>query len=610
MRRRRRQAETSEVALMAVMTKAMGAFLILMVFGMKYYIPDFTSEQIAAIVRSSLDGVRTQLEASGRKLKSGDYTREDLDRLQEQIDAAVAKLAQAERDVSRLQTRLDQATSQLRRVEEERGRLRTEAEAARAEIARLKAARAEAEARARWFETEAETLRAEIARLKAENTAALKTRIEALARENADLAARRTAVVQLRYTCADAVIVVGVSHQETREPGKAEPVIPGDGSPGYGPILRGPDTMRPQESLDFSPLRGSREVASTWMGRALHAGDALAVYAKYLNAAPMEGSQGPSDASISCEVTSFLSSGGFAVGAPPIRVGPQRPFAFIGLVRLVGERLQAVRLDEAQMRWFAERLSAAPCKAPVCDPSSTAARGALRGYLADLYGSRLAETPVRAPADSAAAGPVVEDLLDRYVAGSLDQPTVTRWIDLVAADPKQAAGAAPGTPEALAGELRPRLSAAGVPQAVADTFVRRASLGWWNPAEREARLRRAGIAPLPGEFEVQAAATHALPGYVALIKPMVDEGAMTAAQGVEWLTLVTRAREAGRPREGAAGPPIPNPPPQLQRLAEGLDAKGFPEPFILIVRGLADGGSLKAADALDILARTKGRERR
>ena len=57
---------------MAVMTKAMGAFLILMVFGMKYYIPDFTSEQIAAIVRASLDGVRTQLEASSRKLKSGD----------------------------------------------------------------------------------------------------------------------------------------------------------------------------------------------------------------------------------------------------------------------------------------------------------------------------------------------------------------------------------------------------------------------------------------------------------------------------------------------------------------------------------------------------------
>ncbi|BAU89050.1 MULTISPECIES: hypothetical protein [Methylobacteriaceae] len=608
MRRRRRQAETSEVALMAVMTKAMGAFLILMVFGMKYYIPDFTSEQIAAIVRSSLGGVRTQLEASGRKLKSGDYTREDLDRLQEQIDAAVAKLAQAERDVSRLQTRLDQAASQLRRVEEERGRLRTEAEAARTEIARLKAALAEAEARARRFETEAETLRAEVARMKAEDTAALKSRIEALARENADLAARRTAVVQLRYTCADAVIVVGVSHQETREPGKAEPVIPGDGSPGYGPIVRGPDTMRPQESLDFSPLRGSREVASTWMGRALHAGDALAVYAKYLNAVPMDGSQGPSGASISCEVTSFLSSGGIAVGAPPIRVGPQRPFAFIGLVRLVGERLQAVRLDEAQTRWFAERLSAAPCKAPVCDPSSAAARGALRGYLADLYGSRLAETPIGSPGDG--AGPVVDELLDRYVAGSLDQPTVTRWIDLVAADPKQAAGAPSGPSDALAGEMRPRLSAAGVPQAVADAFLRRASFGWWSPAEREARLRRAGIAPLPGELEAQAAATRALPGHVALIKPMVEEGAMTAAQGLEWLALVTRAREAGRPREGAAGPPVPNPPPQVQRLAEGLGAKGFPEPFILIVHGLADAGSLKAADALDLLARTKGRERR
>ncbi|WP_040771625.1 hypothetical protein, partial [Rhodopseudomonas sp. B29] len=72
MKRRRRQSDTSEVALMAVMTKAMGAFLILMVFAMQYYIPDFTAEQIAAIVNKSIGGVRKELAGVVDRMKKGD----------------------------------------------------------------------------------------------------------------------------------------------------------------------------------------------------------------------------------------------------------------------------------------------------------------------------------------------------------------------------------------------------------------------------------------------------------------------------------------------------------------------------------------------------------
>ena len=85
---------------------------------------------------------------------------------------------------------------------------------------------------------------------------------------------------------------------------------------------------------------------------------------------------------------------------------------------------------------------------------------------------------------------------------------------------------------------------------------------------------------------------------------------MTAAQGIEWLTLITRTREAGRPGSTAGPPPSPNPPPQLDRLSDGLTAKGFPEQIRSIVWGLAQGGALRAADALDLLSRTKGRQRR
>lgn len=139
MKRRRHQSDTSEVALMAVMTKAMGAFLILMVFAMQYYIPDFTAEQIAAIVNRSIGSVRKDLAGAVDRIKKGDFTKQDLEALQREIEVALAKLSQAESDITRLQTRLDQSVSQLRRVEGERARLEAEAQELKAEIARLRA---------------------------------------------------------------------------------------------------------------------------------------------------------------------------------------------------------------------------------------------------------------------------------------------------------------------------------------------------------------------------------------------------------------------------------------------------------------------------------------
>lgn len=138
-RRRRGNAETSEVALMAVMTKAMGAFLILMVFGLRYYMPDFTADEIAQIVKSSMGETRERLNELKKDIRIGDFTKEEVAALQEKLDFALAGLAKAESEVARLQSRLDEANSQLQRLVQEKAALEQKVAALEAEIARLRA---------------------------------------------------------------------------------------------------------------------------------------------------------------------------------------------------------------------------------------------------------------------------------------------------------------------------------------------------------------------------------------------------------------------------------------------------------------------------------------
>ena len=123
---------------MAVMTKAMGAFLILMVFGMQYFVPDMTAEQISKIIQESLQRAKSDLSKIEQNLdKSG--TGASNSQTQAAIGDVLKRLDDAAADIERLRIRLDQAIAQLRHSEEERTRLSAENDQLKADLAKAQA---------------------------------------------------------------------------------------------------------------------------------------------------------------------------------------------------------------------------------------------------------------------------------------------------------------------------------------------------------------------------------------------------------------------------------------------------------------------------------------
>jgi len=200
MGRRRRHTDGGEIALMAVTTKAMGAFLILMIFGFKYYVADMEGAREAEELTERLAETRDAMARATDRARRGEYTEEEMQAVLAALLEAEEALAAAEALVAQLKARLDQALSAIRRLEEENARLVDENLALRAENERLveeNAALADAVAA---LAAEVEALQGEVARLTAELAAAAQRLAEAEARlaqaeaENAALRARNAQI--------------------------------------------------------------------------------------------------------------------------------------------------------------------------------------------------------------------------------------------------------------------------------------------------------------------------------------------------------------------------------------------------------------------------------
>lgn len=478
MRRRRRQSDTSEVALMAVMTKAMGAFLILMVFAMQYYIPDFTAEQIAAIVNRSIGSVCKELAGAVDRMKKGDFTRQDMDALQREIEVALAKLAQAEGDITRLQTRLDQSVSQLRRVEGERTRLETETQELKAQIARLKA-------------FDPAKMQAEIDRLSSdlvERILEAKKLAEVL-----DKIRRTDSVIFFaRYqNCGDDVLALDVARQRGKD-GKPEPLIPTADSSGYTLVRRGFPASSDFKGSSFKFRTDSiygEEVSHILSENFAAAGDTFAIYLNYLNTQPAQqiSTQGPSLAESSCRVRVSVYAGGGTLESG-ISVSSKNPFILVGVVRLDEQnRLVAVNTSPTERAWFEHYLQQSACTALTCDPASKQAQSDAFAALQGAYQSRLMRTPSRQiTANGEAVTAILSEFRDRFLTGQLTQTALSRLAALAVA-PASAAGGAVPDGNAIADATK-RLSALGTPPALQREFLARANQGWWTPEEFTRRV--------------------------------------------------------------------------------------------------------------------------
>jgi len=186
MRRPHRTIETFDISLMAVVTKAMGAFLVLMLLLLPYYTPEPRESDAAELLRqlkamnARLDEVAKQL---GDTNKGPAELRQDLGKLS--VDATMRTEV-----IAKLEGLINKAFSEVRRLEAEVARLDQENHRLKDENERLVAEN-------RSLKDENDRLNSELDRVTAENQA-LRDEIASLRNRIAELEAELERLRKLR----------------------------------------------------------------------------------------------------------------------------------------------------------------------------------------------------------------------------------------------------------------------------------------------------------------------------------------------------------------------------------------------------------------------------
>ncbi len=138
MKRPRREAGGGEIALMAVITKAMGAFLVLVVIMLPHYSYTLIQNRTAEAAQSQIDQALGKANEISDQLKKGRLTDEEIDKLLKDIEDIKKQLAGLQTLVAALKNELDQARAEIARLTESNKRLEIEVAALKAEIEELK----------------------------------------------------------------------------------------------------------------------------------------------------------------------------------------------------------------------------------------------------------------------------------------------------------------------------------------------------------------------------------------------------------------------------------------------------------------------------------------
>lgn len=130
MKRPRREAGGGEVALMAVITKAMGAFLVLVVIMLPHYTLVVNNSQSADKAQAAVDQASSHVNEIADLLKKGRLTDQEIDELLRKIETLKKELAALTDEVARLKSELNQVLAEV-------GRLKKAKEALEAQVAEL-----------------------------------------------------------------------------------------------------------------------------------------------------------------------------------------------------------------------------------------------------------------------------------------------------------------------------------------------------------------------------------------------------------------------------------------------------------------------------------------
>jgi hypothetical protein len=161
-RRPNRQIEVFDISLMAVVTKAMGAFLVIMLLLMPYYRGGPVYSEPMSKLRDQLEEVKKKLEDVEQNVRR--FT-DDPEELKRQVGMLLKRLDEAKVRVTELQRQLDQAWAQTERLE--------------GEVTQLQALRQQ-------LESERDALAAQKDMLERENVA-LKAQLQAAERDIASM---------------------------------------------------------------------------------------------------------------------------------------------------------------------------------------------------------------------------------------------------------------------------------------------------------------------------------------------------------------------------------------------------------------------------------------
>lgn len=115
LRRPNRSIEVFDISLMAVVTKAMGAFLVIMVLLMPYYSSGPIGEQNAADLAKTIADAQTQLDLAVNKLAQSKPNPDEIAKL---LDEALRRLREAQELMARLKRDNDALNAQVKRLEE------------------------------------------------------------------------------------------------------------------------------------------------------------------------------------------------------------------------------------------------------------------------------------------------------------------------------------------------------------------------------------------------------------------------------------------------------------------------------------------------------------
>lgn len=138
-RRVNRQIEVFDISLMAVVTKAMGAFLVLMILLMPYYRSSPAYQKPVEDVGQELESLRKRLAEMQQNL--GRF-KDDPEKLKRELAAALEQIDQLKIKIGDLERQLDQAWSQVTRLESDVAKLdalRQQLEAEKVALAQEKA---------------------------------------------------------------------------------------------------------------------------------------------------------------------------------------------------------------------------------------------------------------------------------------------------------------------------------------------------------------------------------------------------------------------------------------------------------------------------------------